>query len=117
MDHYYTSIIKKIVEIIKRSTTDRQIALVNTARAFKYLEDFRQRQSQLSQAITAQQTYTANLCTYINNILPCIIKLEEAIHKFDQKLTMEQDTVQISATDLIQILMDQIFQGPTIIQW
>ena len=33
----------------------------------------------LQQAITVQQTYTANLCTYINNILPCITKLEEAI--------------------------------------
>ena len=102
-DHYYTSIIKTFVKIVKRSTTDRQIVLVNTARALKYLEDFKQRQSQLftvlekyhlvpdslenlqsqfhflkeatsrkvenlQQAITVQQT--ANLCTYINNILP-----------------------------------------------
>ena len=100
---YYTSIIKTFVEIVKRSTTDRQIVLVNTARALKYLEDFEQRQSQLftvlekyhlvpdslenlqsqfhflkeatsrnienlQQAITVQQTYTANLCTDINNI-------------------------------------------------
>ena len=90
---------------MKRSATDRQIILVNTARALKYLEDFGQRQSELftvlekyhllpdslenlksqfhflkeatsrnvenlQQAITVQQTYTANLCTYINNILP-----------------------------------------------
>ena len=47
VDCYYTSIIKTFVEIVKRSTTDRQIVLVNTARALKYLEDFRQRQSQL----------------------------------------------------------------------
>ena len=80
--------------------TDNRIA-----RALKYLEDLRQRQSQLftvlekyhlvpdslenlqsqfhflkeatsrnienlQQAITVQQTYTANLTTYINNILP-----------------------------------------------
>ena len=44
---YYTSVIKIFVEIIKWSTTDRQIVLVNTARALKYLEDFGQRQSQL----------------------------------------------------------------------
>ena len=104
-DCYYTSVIKTFVEIVKRSATDRQIILVNTARALKYLDDFRQRQSQLftvlekyhlvpdslenlqsqfhflkeatsrnvenlQQAITVQQTYTANLCTYINNILP-----------------------------------------------
>ena len=46
-DRYYTSIIKTFVKIIKRSTTDRQIVLVNTARALKYLEGFGQRQSQL----------------------------------------------------------------------
>ena len=45
VDRYYTSIIKTFVEIVKRSTTDRQIVLVNTARVFKYLEDFGQRQS------------------------------------------------------------------------
>ena len=52
----------------------------------------------LQQAITVQQTYTANLCTYINNILPHITKLEEAI-QLEQKFTMEQDTVQINALD------------------
>ena len=38
-DHYYTSVIKTFIEIIKWSTTDRQIVLVNTTRALKYLED------------------------------------------------------------------------------
>ena len=47
VDCYYTSILKTFVKIVKRSTTDRQIVLVNTARALKYLENFRQRQSQL----------------------------------------------------------------------
>ena len=46
-DHYYTSVIKTFIEIIKWSTTDRQIVLVNMARALKYSEDFGQRQSQL----------------------------------------------------------------------
>ena len=103
-DHYYTNVIKTFIEIIKWDTTDRQIVLVNTTRALKYLEDFGQRQSQLftvlekyhlvpdsvenlqsqfgflkqatsknvehlQQAITVQQTCTANLCTYINNVL------------------------------------------------
>ena len=125
---------KTFIKIIKRGATDRQIVLVNTARALKYLEDFGQRQLQLftvlekyhlvpdslenlqsqfnflkevtsrnvqnlQQAITVQQTYTANLCTFINNILPRITKLEDAIHKFGQKLTTEQDTIQINALD------------------
>ena len=108
--------------------------LVNTARVLKYLEDFRQRQSQLftvlkkyhlvpdnlenlqsqfsflneatsrnvenlQQAITVQQTYTVNLCTYINNILPCITKLEDVILRLEHKFTTEQDTIQINAPD------------------
>ena len=132
-DCYYTGIIKTFVEIKKESGTDRQIVLVNMARAFKYLEDFDQRQSQLfmvlekyhlldnlenlqsqfgflkqatfknvkhlQQAITVQQTYTVNLCTYINNILPHITKLEETILQLEQKITMEQNTIQINAPD------------------
>ena len=46
-----------------------------------------------------RQTYTANLCTNINNILPCIAKLEETILQLQQKITMEQDTIQINAPD------------------
>ena len=46
-DHYYTSVIKTVMEIIKWSVTDHQIVLVNMARALKYLEDFGQRQSWL----------------------------------------------------------------------
>ena len=126
-DCYHTSVIKTFLGIIKQNTTDRQIVLVNTARALKYLEDFGQRQSQLltvlekyhllldylenlqsqfgfmkqatskkvehlQQAITVQQTYTVNLCTYINNILPCITKLEETMLQLEQKITTEQDT-------------------------
>ena len=133
-DHYYTSVIKTFIEIIKSSTTDRQIVLVNMAIALKYLEDFGQRQSQLfvvlekyhllpdnlenlqsqfgflkqatsknvehlQQAINVQQTCSATLCTYINNILPCITKLEATILQLQQKITMEQDTVQINAPD------------------
>ena len=133
-DQYYTRIIKTFVEIVKRSMMDRQIILVNTTRALKYLEDYGQRQSQLftilekyhlvpdnlenlksqfhflkeatsrnvenlQQAITVQQIYTANLCTNINSILPCITKLEDSILRIEQKLTIEQDTVQINAPD------------------
>ena len=53
----------------------------------------------LQQAINVQQRYTANLCTYINNILPCITKLEATILQLQQKITTEQDTIQINALD------------------
>ena len=39
------------------------------------------------------------MCTYINNILPRISKLEETILQLEQKITTEQDTVQINAPD------------------
>ena len=53
-DCHYTSVIKTFIEIIKWSTTDRQIVLVNMARALKYLEDFGQRQSQLFTVLAGQ---------------------------------------------------------------
>ena len=46
-DHYYMKVIQTFVELIKRNTADRQIVLVNMARALKYLEAHGQRQSQL----------------------------------------------------------------------
>ena len=46
-DCYYASVIKTFIEIIKWSATDRQIVLVNMARALEYLEDFGKRQLQL----------------------------------------------------------------------
>ena len=53
----------------------------------------------LQQAINVQQTCTATICTYINNILPCITKLEQTILQLQQKITTEQDTIQINAPD------------------
>ena len=47
MDHYYTKVTQTFVELIERNTADKQIVLVNTARALKYLEDYGQRQSLL----------------------------------------------------------------------
>ena len=41
-----------------------------------------------------------NLCTYINNILPHITKLEETILHLEQKFTTEQDTIQTNALDI-----------------
>ena len=46
-DHYYTKVIQTFVELIKRNTADKQIVLVNTAQALKYLEAYELRQSQL----------------------------------------------------------------------
>ena len=53
----------------------------------------------IKQAITVQQTYAANLCTYINNILPHITKLEETILQLEQKFTKKQDAIKINVPD------------------
>ena len=47
VDHYYMKVIQTFVELIKRNAVNRQIVLVNTARALQYLEAYGQRQSQL----------------------------------------------------------------------
>ena len=46
-DCYYTKVVQTFIELIKRSTADRQIVLVNCAQALKYLEVYRPRQAQL----------------------------------------------------------------------
>ena len=53
----------------------------------------------LQQAINVQQMCTATICTYINDILSRITKLEQTILQLQQKITMEQNTVQINAPD------------------
>ena len=74
--------------------------LENLQSQFRYLKQATSKNVEHSQqAITVQQTYTVNLCTYINNILPHIAKLEETILQLEQKITTEQDTVQINAPD------------------
>ena len=63
----------------------------------------------LQQAINVQQTCMATICTYINNILPHIMKLEQTILQLQQKITTEQDTVQINAPDF-----DPDIDGPNL---
>ena len=145
-DKYYTQVIKTFVELIKRGAADRQIVLVNTAWALKYLEDYGTRQSQLftvleqyykvpdqlgdlksefwflkeatsrnvtnlQQVLNVQQAYTTILCTHINAIFARVTKLETDIQLLTEKVTTEQDTVQIDAPDF-----DQDIDGPET-QW
>ena len=46
-DRYYTKVIKTLTQLLKGSFNDRQIVLVNTARALKFLESYRKRQTKL----------------------------------------------------------------------
>ena len=53
----------------------------------------------MQQATNVQQTCMVTICTYINSILPRITKLEQTVLQLQQKITMEQDTVQINTPD------------------
>ena len=47
MDRYYTKVIKTLKQLLKSSFNDRQLVLVNTARALKFLESYVSRQAKL----------------------------------------------------------------------
>ena len=51
----------------------------------------------LQQAISVQQNCAATICTYINNILPCITKLEQTILQLQKQITTDHDRVQLNA--------------------
>ena len=53
----------------------------------------------LQQAINVQQTCAATICTYINNILPCITKLEQTVLKLQKQITTDHDRVQFNVPD------------------
>ena len=46
-DRYYTKVIKTLTHLLKSSFHNRQLALVNTARALKFLESYAARQTKL----------------------------------------------------------------------
>ena len=53
----------------------------------------------LQQAISAQQNCTGTICTYINNILPRINKLEQIVLELQKCIPMDHDRDQLNAPD------------------
>ena len=53
----------------------------------------------LQRAINVQQTCSATICTYINNILPRITKLEQIVLKLQKQITTDHDRIQLNALD------------------
>ena len=53
----------------------------------------------LQQAISVQQNCTATMCTYINNILPNITKLEQTVLELQKRITMDHNRVQLNTPD------------------
>ena len=53
----------------------------------------------LQQAISIQQNCAATICTYINNILPHITKIEQTVLKLQKQITTDYDRVQLNNPD------------------
>ena len=53
----------------------------------------------LQEAINVQETCIATINTYINSILPHITKLEQTVLELKQKITVDQDSVQMNTLD------------------
>ena len=53
----------------------------------------------LQRAINVQQLCVATICTYINSILPRLMRLEQTVLELQKKITTEQDGVQIIALE------------------
>ena len=53
----------------------------------------------LQQAISVQKNCAVTICIYINNILPCITKLEQTVLELQKQITMDHDRVQLNAPD------------------
>ena len=98
------SVIKTFVEIIKHSVTDRQIILVNTARALKYLEDFSEWQSQLFTALEMYHLLPDNL----ENLQSQFGFLKKAtlknIEHLQQAINVQQNCAATMCTNINNIL-------------
>ena len=51
-DRYYTKVIQTLTRLMKNSFHDRQLILVNTARALKFLESYAERQTKLLKVLS-----------------------------------------------------------------
>ena len=46
-----------------------------------------------------QQNCAATICTFINNILPCITKLEQTVLKLQKMITTDHNRIQLNTLD------------------
>ena len=54
---------------------------------------------QLQKSTITIQICAATLCTYTNNILPCITKLKQTVLELQKWITMDHDRVKLNALD------------------
>ena len=123
-ERYYTKVIKTLTHLLKSSFHDRQLVLVNTAQALKFLESYAARQTKLwkvlfkydqltdhfhelqttnienlQKAINLQQTYTTSLCSHINSIYAKLVQLDTQVQMHCLYPHPQLDVVQINALE------------------
>ena len=125
-DRYYTKVIKTLTQLLKSSFNDRQLVLVNTARALKFLESYGNRQTKLwkvlskydrlpdhfhnlqttlqtefnlHDVINLQQTYTTSLCSHVNSIYTKLVQLDKQIQTHCLYPHSQTNSVQINAPE------------------
>ena len=93
-DRYYTNVIKILTQLLKGSFNDRQIILVNMARALKFLESYRNRQTKLWKVLSKYDTLPdhfhdlqTTLQTEFNLLKKATSKIIENLH---DAITLQQ---------------------------
>ena len=115
-DCYYTSVMKTFVEIIKRSVTDHQIVLVNTARALKYLEDFGQRQSWLFKVLEKYHLLPDNFKNLLSQFGFLKQTTSKNIEHLQQAINVQQMCMATICMYINSILPHIMKLGQTILQ-
>ena len=100
-DRYYSKVIETFVTILKCQFADRQLLLVNTARSWKFLEDYMDRQAQIWKIFQKHQMIPDNiqdlhfhLDDFKNSIEKEFALLKEAtwknVENFQSSLSLQQ---------------------------
>ena len=98
VDRYYTKVTKTLTHLLKSSFHDRQLVLVNTARALKFLESYADIEN-LQKAINLRQTYTTTLCGQINSIYTKLVQLNRQVQTHCLYPHPQSDVVQIDVPE------------------
>ena len=124
---YYTKVIKTLTHLLKNSFHDRQLVLVNSTQALKFLESYAVRQvlesalqiqspsttlqtefyllkkatskniENLQEAVQSQQAYTTALCSHVNSLYTKLVQLDRQVQMHCLYPHPQSDVVQLNA--------------------
>ena len=123
LDRYYSKVIETFMTLLKHQFADRQLLLVNSARSLKFLEDIQDLHFHIDDfktniekefslfkeathknienfqsSLNLQQTYSAALCSQVNNIHNKLAEIQQQLPHLAQHMNTG-DVIQIEAPD------------------